>query len=56
MMPEALEALQSEEGHRVYNMLRLRVVASQDGTLEVNGALGKELLVLRTKRSPSRDT
>jgi len=46
-MPEALEALQPEERHRVYNMLRLRVVASQDGTPEVSGVLGKEPLVCK---------
>jgi len=47
MMPEALEVLQPEERHRVYNMLRLRTVAFPDGSLEVSGALGEELLVCK---------
>jgi hypothetical protein len=46
-MPEALDALEPEEHHRVYNMLRLRVVAFPDGTLEVSGALREELLVCK---------
>jgi site-specific DNA recombinase len=38
--PEALESLTPEERHQVYKMLRLRVVAQVDGTLEVRGAFG----------------
>ena len=58
MMPEALEALQPEERHHVYKMLRLRVVAFPDGALEVSGALGKELIVCKkpTRGSRSRGT
>jgi DNA repair ATPase RecN len=57
MIPDALGALESEERHRVYNMLRLRTVAFPDGTLEVSGALGEEVLVCKNEtigsRSPS---
>jgi hypothetical protein len=35
MMPEALDALQPEERHRIFKMLRLRVVAFPDGALAV---------------------
>jgi len=48
MMPEALDALEPEERHRVYKMLRLRAVAFPDGTLEVSGALREELLVCKS--------
>jgi len=47
MMPESLDALEAEERHRVYNMLRLRVLAFPDGALEVRGALRGELLVCK---------
>jgi DNA repair exonuclease SbcCD ATPase subunit len=58
MMPEALSALEPEERHRVYNMLRLRVAPFPDGTLEVSGALGEELHVCKdeTKRLRSPNT
>ena len=58
LMPEALETLEPEERHRVYNMLRLRVLAFPDGTLEVSGALRGEVLVCKnsTRRLPSRGT
>ena len=39
MAPEALDILTPEERHRVYRMLRLRVMAHVDGTLELSGAL-----------------
>ena len=54
MMPEALGALEPEERHRVYNMLRLRTVAFPDGTLEVSGALGEEVLVCNNETIGSR--
>ena len=38
MAPEALSSLSSEERHQVYQMLRLKVVAHVDSTLEVSGA------------------
>lgn len=58
MIPEALNVLQPEERHRVYKMLRLRAVAFPDGSLEVSGALGEELLVCKdtTRWLPSRGT
>ena len=49
MVPEALGALEPEERHRVYNMLRLRTVAFPDGALEVSGALREELLVCKNQ-------
>ena len=54
MMPEVLEALQPEERHRIYKMLRLRVVAFPDGALEVSGALGKEVRVCKEPTRGSR--
>jgi len=58
LMPEALEDLHPEERHRVYNMLRLRVLAFPDGTLEVSGALREGVLVCKesTRRLLSRGT
>lgn len=55
MVSEALGALEPEERHRVYNMLRLlRTVAFPDGTLEVSGALGEEVLVCKNEMIGSR--
>src|ERR687893_552758 len=45
LMPEVLDDLDSEERHRIYNMLRLRVSAFPDGTLEVGGTLSDGHLV-----------
>ena len=39
-VPEALENLTPEERHRVYKMLRLKVLAYPDLRLEVHGVLG----------------
>jgi hypothetical protein len=44
MAPEALDALSPEERHRLYRMLRLKVVANPDRSLEASGALGTELI------------
>jgi hypothetical protein len=41
MAPEALNELTPEERHQVYRMLRLRVVITMDGELEVSGAFGE---------------
>ena len=41
-VPEALENLLPEERHRVYKMLRLRVLADPDFRLEVNGVVGSD--------------
>ena len=35
MVPESLETLSPQERHRVYRMLRLKVVAHPDDTMEV---------------------
>ncbi len=58
VMPEALDSLLPEGRHCVYNMLRLRTVASLDGTLEVSGELKEELLVCKnqTRKLPSPNT
>ena len=39
MAPEVLEVLSAEERHRLYRMLRLRVLANPDRDIEVTGAL-----------------
>ena len=58
MVPEALDGLTPEERHRIYNMLRLRVSAFPDGTLEVGGILSDGHLVCKesTRRLLSRGT
>jgi site-specific DNA recombinase len=58
IMPETLDALEPEERHCVYKMLRLKTVAFPDGALEVSGALREGLLVCKdeTRRLPSRGT
>jgi site-specific DNA recombinase len=40
MVPEELDRLTADERHQVYKMLRLRVLAHRDGTLEVSGVFG----------------
>jgi hypothetical protein len=40
--PEALDSLSSEERHRLYTMLWIKVTANPDRSLEVSGALGAE--------------
>ena len=39
MVPKALDALSPEQRHHVYKMLRLRVLAHPDGSLEPSGVL-----------------
>jgi Recombinase zinc beta ribbon domain len=41
LVPEALEALNAEERHQLYKMLRLRVTTRNDGTLEMSGVLSE---------------
>jgi hypothetical protein len=54
MAPEALDSLLPEERHQVYKMLRLRVIAHVDRTLEVSGVFGGSLGVSSLKTgSPS---
>jgi hypothetical protein len=45
MTPEALDDISSEERHRVYNMLRLRVEVSPDSSLDVSGVLGDSFVL-----------
>ena len=51
-VPEALENVEPEERHRVYEMLRLRVAAHPDGTLEVRGILSGNLRVVQENGRP----
>ncbi len=57
-VPEALENLTPEERHRVYRMLRLKVLAFPDFRLEANGVLGSAqevgLFERLSKPPPSR--
>jgi len=46
--PDALDSLTPEERHQVYKMLRLKVVANLDGSLEMSGAFGEVVLFFRT--------
>ena len=43
MVPEALDALTPQERHRVYKMLRLRVILNSDGSTEITGMFGEPL-------------
>ncbi len=45
LTPEALGSLTSEERHRLYKMLRLRVVLRVDGTLEISGTFVEDLKI-----------
>ncbi len=40
VVPEVLDSLMPEERNQVYKMLRLRVVANLDGSLEISGTFG----------------
>jgi site-specific DNA recombinase len=51
LAPEALASLGSEERHRLYKMLRLKVAVNVDGTLEVGGDLTDGLQVCKTEAS-----
>jgi chromosome segregation ATPase len=53
LMPEALGALAPEERHRVYKMLRLKVLAYPDGSGELNGVFGKGMAVGPSGITPS---
>ena len=44
MAPEALDSMSPEERHRLYCMLRLKVLVNLDRSLEVSGALGAEFV------------
>jgi len=51
LAPEALESLEPEERHRIYKMLKLRVIVGSDGGFEVNGAFGGDLPVCELEPS-----
>lgn len=53
MAPEALNALTPEERHQFYKMLRLRVSAYPDSSLEVSGAFGEGVDVCMLEPIPS---
>ena len=59
-VPEALEDLIPEDRHRVYKMLRLRVLAYPDCRLEVHGILGSPQVVCHyeplSRPPPSRSS
>jgi site-specific DNA recombinase len=42
MLPDALDELTPEERHRVYRMLRLKVLAGEDKSVEISGVFGNE--------------
>src|SRR3712207_6079099 len=44
MVPPALDELTTDERHQVYKMLRPRVLAYQDGTLEMIGVFGDSFI------------
>ena len=42
-VPETLDSLTSKERHSIYKMLRLRIVVSADGPMEITGVFGGPL-------------
>ena len=44
MVPPALDELTTDERYQLYKMLRLRLLAYQDGTLEIIGVFGDSFL------------
>ena len=55
-VPEALEHLEPEERNRIYGMLRLKVSAHPDGTLEMRGILSESLWPAREDGRPVCET
>jgi hypothetical protein len=53
LAPEALESLEPAERHRVYKMLKVRVIVGEDDGIEVNGAFGGALPVCELEPSSS---
>jgi glutamate synthase domain-containing protein 3 len=47
--PDALASLAANERHHVYRTLRLRVVAHQDGSLELSGMFGESLAMCQSR-------
>jgi site-specific DNA recombinase len=56
MVPEALDELAGEERHQVYGMLRLEVLVSPNGDLEVRGVLSDSVAVAREAVCTPMDT
>jgi flagellar motility protein MotE (MotC chaperone) len=56
MAPEALDSLSGEERHQLYKMLRLKVAANFDGTLEVSGFFGSGVRSWETSSTPFLST
>ena len=56
MMPEVLDTLIPEERQQIYRMLRLRVNAGVDGTVEISGEFGSDLSVYTSEMTPPRRT
>ena len=56
MMPEVLDTLMPEERQQIHSMLRLRVSAGADGTVEISGVFGSDLSVCTLEKTPSRRT
>jgi hypothetical protein len=54
MVPEGLDALTSEERHRLYKILRLRVVLGPGAPPEVSGAFGDSILVCGSETSSGK--
>jgi site-specific DNA recombinase len=48
MAPDALNALSSEERYQLYRMLRLKVAANPDGSVEMTGSLVEEFVPSET--------
>jgi chromosome segregation ATPase len=53
LAPQALDSLTPEERNRFYRMLRLEVIVSPDGSLEVSGAFGHGVGVCESEPLPS---
>jgi hypothetical protein len=57
MTPAALDALEPEERHQVYKMLRITVEVYPDSSLEVTGVLGDSFVSGdKTSASPGRNS
>ncbi|HKZ26970.1 MAG TPA: hypothetical protein VJ086_03645, partial [Rubrobacteraceae bacterium] len=39
LVPEALDALEAEERHQLYKMLRMKLITRTEGVLEMSGVL-----------------
>jgi len=53
VVPEALEALVPEERHQFYKMLKLRVITSLDGSLDVSGAFSDDFSLCKVETPSS---